>query len=148
MRKGSKLRSEQAKVLSFVPTGEYYFNKGMKAYQRRELKRSLKYLNRAIQLEPLEPMIACQLSIVYTELGEYKRANEILHQIVDQLDPHMTECHYFLANNYAHLGLFKEAYEHVTTYLEKEEHGEFVEDAEDLLDLLEIDSDLTVDDLI
>ncbi|NQD68894.1 tetratricopeptide repeat protein, partial [Bacillus haikouensis] len=147
MRKGSKLRSEQAKVLSFVPTGEYYYTKGMKAYQRRELKRSLKYLNRAFQLEPLEPMIACQLSIVYTELGEFKRANELLQEIIKNLDPHMTECHYFLANNYAHLGLFKEAYDHVNMYLDKDEHGEFVEDAEDLLELLELDSDLTVEDL-
>ncbi|WP_064093020.1 tetratricopeptide repeat protein [Rossellomorea aquimaris] len=147
MRKGSKLLSEQAKVLSFVPTGEYYYTKGMKAYQRRELKRSLKYLNRAFQLEPLEPMIACQLSIVYTELGEYKNANDLLHEILNELDPRMSECHYFLANNYAHLGLFKEAYDHVTSYLEKEEHGEFVEDAEDLVELLELDSDLIVDDL-
>ncbi|MGM0865391.1 MAG: tetratricopeptide repeat protein [Bacillota bacterium] len=147
MRKGSKLGSEQAKVLSFVPTGEYYYNKGMKAYQRRELKKSLKYLNRAFQLEPVEPMIACQLSIVYTELGEYKRSNDLLHQILDDLDPRMAECHYFLANNYAHLGLFKEAYEQVSAYLDKEEYGEFVEDAEDLLELLELDSDLIVDDL-
>jgi tetratricopeptide (TPR) repeat protein len=147
MRKGSKLRSEQAKVLSFVPTGEYYYNKGMKAYQRRELKRSLKYLNRALQLEPLEPMIACQLSIVYTELGDFKRANELLHEILKNLDPYMVECHYFLANNYAHLGLFKEAYDHVSIYMDKAEHGEFAEDAEDLLELLELDSDLTVEDL-
>ncbi|BCB05626.1 tetratricopeptide repeat protein [Bacillus sp. KH172YL63] len=147
MRKGSNLGSEQAKVLSFVPTGEYYYNKGMKAYQRRELKKSLKYLNRAFQLEPVEPMIACQLSIVYTELGEYKRSNDLLHNILDELDPHMSECHYFLANNYAHLGLFKEAYEQVSAYLDKEEYGEFVEDAEDLLELLELDSDLILDDL-
>ena len=45
----------------------------------------------------------------------------------------MTECHYFLANNYAHLGMFKEAYRHASAYLEKEEDGEFSEDAEDLL---------------
>jgi tetratricopeptide (TPR) repeat protein len=141
MRKGSKARQQKTKILSFVPTGEYYFHKGMKAYQRRELMKAKKYLHRALQLEPLEPMIACQLSIVYTEIGEYKQSNELLHTIVDDLDPHMIECHYFLANNYAHLGLFKESYKHVSTYLEKEEFGEFSEDAEDLLELLELDSD-------
>ena len=49
------------------------------------------------------------------------------------MDPFMTECHYFLANNYAHLGMFKEAYRHASAYLDKEEDGEFSEDAEDLL---------------
>ncbi|MFW0782194.1 tetratricopeptide repeat protein [Rossellomorea marisflavi] len=147
MKKGSKTVSEQAKVLSFVPTGEYYFTKGMKAYHHRELKKSLKYLNRALQLEPLEPMIACQLSIVLTELGDFKKANELLHEILKDLDPRMNECHYFLANNYAHLGLFKEAYEQVSAYLEKDRYGEFAEDAEDLLELLELDSDLITDEL-
>ena len=147
MRKGSNARNDKAKILSFVPTGEYYFNKGLKAYHRRELNKSKKYLNRALQLEPLEPMIACQLSIVHTEMGEYKQSNQLLHLIVDSLDPHMIECHYFLANNYAHLGLFKEAYIHVTNYLEKEEYGEFSEDAEDLLEILELDSDEALDTL-
>ena len=48
----------------------------------------------------------------------------------------MVECHYFLANNYAHLGFFKDAYTHANLYLEMEEDGEFAEDAEDLLDIL------------
>ncbi|MGF2617831.1 tetratricopeptide repeat protein [Rossellomorea vietnamensis] len=147
MRKGSNARNDKSKILSFVPTGEYYFNKGIKAYHRRELNKSKKYLNRALQLEPLEPMIACQLSIVHTEMGEYTQSNQLLHLIVDSLDPHMTECHYFLANNYAHLGLFKEAYTHVTNYLEKEEYGEFSEDAEELLEILELDSDEALDTL-
>ncbi|WP_421381335.1 tetratricopeptide repeat protein [Bacillus salacetis] len=147
MRKGSNARNDKSKILSFVPTGEYYFNKGIKAYHRRELNKSQKYLNRALQLEPLEPMIACQLSIVHTEMGEYTQSNQLLHLIIDSLDPHMTECHYFLANNYAHLGLFKEAYTHVTNYLEKEEYGEFSEDAEELLEILELDSDEALDTL-
>jgi tetratricopeptide (TPR) repeat protein len=147
MRKGSKASKERTNVLSFVPTGEYYFNKGMRAYHRRELKKALKYLNRAVQLEPLEPMIACQLGIVYTELGEYKKSNDQLHRVVDELDPQMVECRYFLANNYAHLGLFKEAYEQVTTYLDQDEYGEFVEDAEDLLEVLELDGDETMESL-
>ncbi len=147
MKKGSKTRAERTKILSFVPTGEYYFNKGMKAYHRRELNKALKYFERALQLEPLEPIIACQLSICYTEKGEYRKSNELLHDIISDLDPRMIECHYFLANNYAHLGLFKEAYKHVTTYLEEDEFGEFSEDAEDLLELLELDSDIAVDTL-
>ncbi|WP_335871613.1 tetratricopeptide repeat protein [Bacillus sp. 2205SS5-2] len=147
MRKGLRAQKERGKLVSFVPTGEYYFNKGVKAYHRQELQKSSKYLERAFQLEPLEPMIACQLAIVKTELGDYQQSNELLHVIVEELDPHMTECHYFLSNNYAHLGLFKEAYTHVTQYLEHDKIGEFNEDAEDLLDLLELDSDESLETL-
>jgi tetratricopeptide (TPR) repeat protein len=146
MSKDSKL-NQKAKILSFHPTGEYYFTKGTKAYHKRELYKAKKYLERALELEPAEPMIACQLAIICTEIGEHGYSNNLLENILDELDPYMTECHYFLANNYAHLGMFKEAYRHASTYLDKEEDGEFCEDAEDLLDLITFESDETAESL-
>jgi tetratricopeptide (TPR) repeat protein len=44
-----------------------------------------------------------------------------------------------MANNYAHLGLFHEAYKCATHYQSKEPNGEFIEETEDLLDLLTIE---------
>ncbi|PLT32178.1 lipopolysaccharide assembly protein LapB [Bacillus sp. V5-8f] len=138
---------QQAKILSFHPTGEYYFTKGLKAYHRRDLYKAKRYFERALELEPTEPMIACQLAITCTEIGEYKYSNGLLENILNVLDPYMTECHYFLANNYAHLGMFQEAYRHASAYLDKEEHGEFSEDAEDLLDLITFETDETEESL-
>ncbi|MGM7634481.1 tetratricopeptide repeat protein [Bacillus sp. Hm123] len=147
MRKHSKLREEKGKVISFLPTGEYYYKKGLKALSKRELPKAKKYLSRAMDLEPLEPMIACQLAIVETELGNFEQSNGLLHFILDDLDPLVSECHYFLANNYAHMGMFKEAFKHVQTYLDQDEQGDFHEDAEDLLDLITIDGEGELDDL-
>ncbi|WP_019243004.1 MULTISPECIES: tetratricopeptide repeat protein [Bacillus] len=135
MGKDSKF-CQTAKIFSFHPTGEYYYNKGLKAYHQQDLYKAKKYLERAQELEPLEPMIACQLAIVCTDLGEYTHSNTILDNIITNLDPYMYECHYFLANNYAHLGMFKETYKHAHEYLRKEIDGQFVDDAEDLLDLI------------
>ncbi|KMY55423.1 hypothetical protein AC623_16975 [Bacillus sp. FJAT-27231] len=141
MTKHSKLRKEKGKVISFLPTGEYYYTKGLKALRKRELPKAKKYLSRAMDLEPMEPMIACQLAVVETELGNFEQSNGLLHFVLDDLDPLISECHYFLANNYAHLGLFKEAFKHAKAYLEQDETGEFSEDAEELLDLIELDSE-------
>lgn len=146
MSKDAKL-GQPAKVLSFYPTGEYYFTKGLKAYHKRELYKAKKYLERALELEPGEPMIACQLAITCTEIGEYNYSNNLLENILNVLDPYMTECHYFLANNYAHLGMFEEAYRHANAYLDKEEHGEFSEEAEDLLELIMFETDETEESL-
>lgn len=141
MGKDSKARHQKGMLLSFIPTGEYYFSKGIKAYQRRDFQKAKKYLHRAMQLEPGEPMIACQLAIVYTELGEYQNSNRLLHFILEELDEEMVECHYFLANNYAHLGFFKDACHHAKLYLELDQDGEFTEDAEDLIYLLNLESE-------
>ncbi|MBA4537569.1 tetratricopeptide repeat protein [Bacillus aquiflavi] len=151
MGKNSQARQQMGKILSFIPTGEYYFTKGVKAYHRRDFHKAIKYLLRATQLEPGEPMILCQLALVYTETAQYRESNELLHEIVEELDEEMVECHYFLANNYAHLGLFREAANHANLYLKYDEDGEFVEDAEDLLELLSLEADedyFVEDDLI
>ncbi|OCA88178.1 hypothetical protein A8F94_10235 [Bacillus sp. FJAT-27225] len=141
MGKDSKAIKSKGNILSFFPTGEHYFTKGLKAYHRRDFEKAKRYLQRALQLEPGEPMIACQLALVLTEIGEYKQSNRLLHMILDELDSHMNECHYFLANNYAHLGFFKDAVRHSRVYLELEPDGEFSDDSEDLLEVLFLESD-------
>jgi len=147
MVKDAKARMQKGKVLSFVPTGEYYFTKGLKAYHRRDFIKAKKYLGRAMQLEPGEPMITCQLAIVSTELGEFENSNRLLHLILEELDPEMAECHYLLANNYAHMGFFKDAYHHSKLYLQLDPDGDFSEDTEDLLELLTLESEDFEDEL-
>lgn len=147
MIRDSKATKETGMLLSFIPTGEYYFTKGLKAFGRRDYPRAKKYLERAMQLEPGEPMIVCQLAIVSTEMGEFEQSNRLLHQILEELDEEMVECHYFLANNYAHLGLFKDAYHHANLYKQLEPDGEFTTDTEELLELLTFESDFLEDDL-
>jgi tetratricopeptide (TPR) repeat protein len=147
MAKNAKATIQKGKILSFLPTGEYYFKEGLKAYHRRDYTKSKKYLQRAFQLDPGEPMIACQLAIILTELGEYEESNRLLHIILEELDEEMTESHYLLANNYAHLGLFKDAYQHANLYLELEPDGDFADDTEDLLELLTMESDDLEEDL-
>lgn len=147
MIRDSKAMKEKGTLLSFVPTGEYYFTKGLKAFGRRDFTRAKKYLQRAAQLEPGEPMIVCQLAIVSTEFGEFDQSNRLLHQILEELDGEMFECHYFLANNYAHLGLFKDAYHHATLYKQLEPDGEFIADTEELIELLTFEADMLDEDL-
>lgn len=147
MGKFAKATIQKGKILSFLPTGEYYFKEGLKAYHRRDYTKSKKYLERAFQLEPGEPMIACQLAIILTELGDYEESNRLLHIILEELHEEMTECHYLLANNYAHLGFFKDAYHHANLYMELDPDGDFAEDTEDLLELLSMESDDLEEDL-
>jgi tetratricopeptide (TPR) repeat protein len=146
MSKHSPAKSK-GQLLSFNPTGEYYFTKGLRAFQQRDFHKAVKYLQRAMQLEPGEPMIVCQLAIIYTEMSEFHKSNELLHFVLEELDEDMIECHYFLANNYAHLGYFKDAYSHVTLYLESDEDGDFVVEAEELLDVLTLEADVLQEDL-
>ncbi|WP_017756380.1 tetratricopeptide repeat protein [Calidifontibacillus oryziterrae] len=129
-------------IVCFAQDGEYFFNKGIKFYRHRDLYKAKKYFQRAVSFDPQEPVFLCQLAAVLAELGEFEESNLLLIQVVENLEPEMYECYYFLANNYAYLGLFHEAKKYAKLYLKYSPDGEFYEDTEDLLELLSIESNI------
>ncbi|RSK28557.1 tetratricopeptide repeat protein [Bacillus sp. HMF5848] len=139
MEKQNK-KKQTAQVISFQQTGEYYFYKGLRAYHHGDLLKAKKMLERAIHVEPNEATFLCQLSLVLTELGDYTYSNDLLSKVLD-IDSSMAESHYFLANNFAHLGLFQEAAKHAKKYMELDPNGEFADDTEELLELILFETD-------
>ncbi|ADU31773.1 tetratricopeptide repeat protein [Evansella cellulosilytica] len=133
--------SEQSKkkgqIIPFMQDGAYFYKKGIEAYQNRQIDQSINYIERAIRIEPQEPVFLCQLAIVLSEKEDYHGANALLNRVLTEVDPNMAECHFFIANNAAHIGEFDEAQKHLERYLEMEPDGEFKEDAESLLYMIE-----------
>ncbi|MDQ0233385.1 tetratricopeptide repeat protein [Metabacillus malikii] len=140
---GKQLSKQQhkAQVVPFLQDGQYYYNKGLKAYREQNYQKASKYLQKAVELDPNDSVKLSQLATIYTDMGKYSQANELLSYILDELDENMTECHYFMANNFAHLGLFQEAYKCATEYAKQAPFGEFFEENEDLIDLLTMEGD-------
>jgi tetratricopeptide (TPR) repeat protein len=141
MGKNIEATKEKAIIIPFHIDGEHFFKKGLRAYRNREFDRAINLLKRAHEIDPEEPIILCQLAAVLSETGQYQLSNEYLKIVIEELDREMVECYYFISNNYAHLGLFQEAKKHALKYLEVSPEGEFVEEIEDLLEVLNIESD-------
>ncbi|MDC3416161.1 tetratricopeptide repeat protein [Aquibacillus salsiterrae] len=129
------------KVIPFIPEGDFYFTKGVEAFQKRKFDLALKWLKKAVELEPDEPLYQCQMSIIYTEIGAYHAANQMLTKVLAVNGDSYIDCYYLIANNYAHLGLLQDAKKYIETYLEKAPDGDFRVDAENLLTVLDISED-------
>lgn len=127
----------KGKVIPFLQDGSFYYKKGIEAYQSGQLDQSIVHIERAIRIEPEEPVFFCQLAIVLAEKGDFQRANQCLDKILKEMDESMSEVYFFMANNLAHLGKFDSAKLHLKQYLQQEPDGEFAEDAESLLMMLE-----------
>ncbi|MGM7702841.1 tetratricopeptide repeat protein [Pseudalkalibacillus sp. Hm43] len=127
---------EQGKVIPFSRSGEYYFQRGLKAYQKKDLYRAKQLFQRAVDVDPKEPTYLCQLAATLAELGDFIESNDLLEYIVSEIDSDISECYYFMANNYAHLGMFREAENEAVRYMENDPDGDFYEDSEELLDLI------------
>ncbi|MDE5414105.1 tetratricopeptide repeat protein [Alkalihalobacterium chitinilyticum] len=124
------------KVIPFIQNGDYFYQKGISFYRKNNMDRAIYYLEKAIELKKDDPVYHCQLSAILADKGEYERSNEILDYVISELDPTMYECYFFMANNYAHLGLFEKAEELAFEYIEKNEDQEFLDDCMSLIDLL------------
>lgn len=133
----NKQNKNENKLLPFIPEGEFYFAKGIEAFQKHKFDISLKWLKKAIETEPNNPLYNCQLSIIYTEIGKYHAANQLLNHVLET--SHYVDCYYLLANNYAHLGLLNDSKKYAERYLEEESDGEFNDEAYMLLELIDFD---------
>ncbi|WP_066192384.1 MULTISPECIES: tetratricopeptide repeat protein [Gracilibacillus] len=133
----SKNQLLQDNLIPFIPDGEFYFTKGVEAYQKRKFDLSLKWFQKAVEQKPTNPLYLCQASIVHTEVGEYHLANQLLTKVLAHHGEEYVDCYYLLANNYAHLGLIQDAIKYTTLYLEHNTDNEFEEEAEELLHMLD-----------
>lgn len=134
------------KVIPFIPEGDFYFTKGVEAFQKRKFDIAMKWLKKAVEASPDDAVYQCQLSIIYTEIGSFHEANQILTKVLAANGEQYIDCFYLIANNYAHLGLLQDAKKYTETYLEKAPDGDFKEEAENLLAVLDIGEEDSDDD--
>ncbi|WP_323125847.1 tetratricopeptide repeat protein [Gracilibacillus oryzae] len=133
-------------VIPFIPDGEFYFTKGVEAYQKQKFELSLKWFRKALSEKPDHPLYQCQMSIVYTEIGSYHKANQLLTRVLTAYGEEYIDCYYLIANNYAHLGLLQDAIKYAELYLDKDPEGDFAEEAIELITVLDFEEDEEDDD--
>lgn len=131
---GSKNR--RPKVIPMRLDATFFFERAVQSLDRYHYDKALKYFRRAVEYEPENPVNHCNMAGILSEMGRYEESNMILHSVLDRIDPAMTECYYYLANNYANLEQYEQAEEALVRYLENDPDGHFLDEADELLDLL------------
>ncbi len=134
----NKKKKKQTKenIISFLPTGEYYYKKALDELQKEEYEKANKYLKRASDLSPDDPLILLQYAILQMEMEKFDFAYELLRS-AHALDPNEGDIIFFLAEVNAHLGNFVEANRYAKLYIEKDINGEYIEEAMEIIDFTE-----------
>lgn len=137
MQKSEQNKKTKQNIIPFIPEGDFFYTKGMEAFEKGKFQIAIKWLQKAIEKEPDDPIYQSQLAIIYTELGKYNKSNDLLFSIIEQYGNTYIECHYLLASNYANAGQFDKAKKHATIYLQHEPNGDFSEEVKSLLTLFD-----------
>ncbi|MDQ0062110.1 tetratricopeptide repeat protein [Paenibacillus harenae] len=127
---------KQTKVIPIQWDATFFFERAVRSLDRFHYDKALKYFRRAVEYEPDNPVNHCNMAGILSEMGNYEESNRILSMIVDELDPSMTECHFYMANNYANMEQYEAAEGSLIQYLEEDPDGQFLDEAEDMMDLL------------
>ena len=103
----------------------FFFDRAVRSLDRFQYDKALKYFRKAVEYEPDNPVNHCNMAGILSETGDYKASNDVLAHVLEQVDPLMTECYFYMANNYANMEQFEKAEEALVTYLEEDPSGQF-----------------------
>lgn len=126
----------EPKVISLQMNANFFFERAVRSLDRFHYEKALKYFRRAVEYEPDNPINYCNMAGILSELGQYSESNEILQNIVDRIEPRMTECYFYMANNYANMEDYEAAERALAHYLEHDRSGQYLEEAHEMIELL------------
>ncbi|SMO65353.1 tetratricopeptide repeat protein [Melghirimyces algeriensis] len=131
-----KKPSKGHKVVQLRLDAGFFFERAVRSLDRHRYDQALKYFRLAVEKEPDNPVNLCNLAGILSEMGRFEESNEILEKILSHADPELYECWFYMANNAANLEDFERAEDYLIRYLEVAPKGEFVSEAEEMLDML------------
>ncbi|WP_145139238.1 MULTISPECIES: tetratricopeptide repeat protein [Paenibacillus] len=133
------LRAEDLhqKVIPIQMDANFFFERAVRSLDRHRYDKALKYFRKAVEYEPENPVNHCNMAGILSEMGDYEGSNAVLAHILEHVDATMTECYFYMANNYANMENFEEAERALVTYLEEDPAGQFLDEAEEMMELLQ-----------
>lgn len=128
--------TDKPKVIPIQVDAAFFFERAVRSLDRLHYDKALKYFRRAVEFEPDNPVNHCNLAGILSEMGNYSESNEVLQRIVTDIDETMTECHFYMANNYANMEDFEAAEYALAQYLENDPDGQFLDESEEMMEML------------
>jgi tetratricopeptide (TPR) repeat protein len=137
MAKQQYAPKKKSKIVPIHMGADFYYERAMRYLDKLNFQKALRYLRKAVEFEPNNPEYYCSMAGVLAELGKYEESNRILWHVLEEVDPSLDECYFYLASNYASMMEFELAEQYILRYLRNVPDSFYTEEAEDLLDYIE-----------
>lgn len=125
-------------IVSFIPNGDYYFNKALKALEKEQMDRAYKYMKRAAELSPDDAHVLMQYGLLELDAQNFEKAYELIHSAYC-IEPDEPEHIFYLAEVSGCIGLMHDAKKYAEKYLEIEPNGYFAMEAREIIDYVQFE---------
>jgi tetratricopeptide (TPR) repeat protein len=112
--------SSTRKIIPLQLDATFFFERAVQSLDRYRYDLALKYFRRAVEYEPENAVNHCNMAGILSEMGNYAESNKVLKNVVDTVDPTMTECYFYMANNFANMEDFEAAEKALLQYLDED----------------------------
>ncbi len=123
---------------------EFYFSKGLRHANRKNLNEAYKNLSKALDLEPDNSEYKFNMACFLSELQCPKEANRMFNDILLNFEPTMYDCFFGLGCNSFELGDYKKAAEYFDKYLHFDGDGTFGEEVSEMVFYLKLYNEITL----
>jgi len=120
------------RVLSFDANAEFYHKRALKAMEQQNYTGALKYLRRAVKMQPDDLELKLDMANAYALMGLYERSNLEI-QLMFHKKELPTEAMFGMGSNFMALGDYDQAEAMMQVYLKLAPEGEFAQQAGDAL---------------
>ncbi len=135
-------KMKKTNVVSFIPNGDYYYQKALVALERDQMDKAYKYIKRAAELSPDDGLILMQYGVMEMEAQNFDRAYELIHTAY-HLDPDEPEIVFMLAEVSGCIGMVHDAKKYALQYLEMQPEGLYATEAQEILEFVEFEVEVT-----
>lgn len=131
-------KEKNKNVVPYRRDPEFFFKVGIRYADKKLFAAALKFLNRAVEMDPLNVDYQFNVAGILAELGDFRKSNHVLAGILKNIDPGLTECYFGMACNYFDMGNYKKAKEYFKKYVYYDPEGQFASEVYDALYYLQM----------
>ena len=128
-------------VVPFERDIDFYLDLSYKYHQKGCLKTALRYMEKAVELDPSDSFLQFNYAGILAEIGDIEGSSNTLLNIVNNIDPDYDECYFGLGCNYLQLQKVRKAIKYFEKYAEISPDGDFIEETENLIEMLNMIKD-------
>lgn len=132
-------------VLAFEQPANFYYRTAQKMIDQGNYIQAVNLFRKAINKEPDNAEFMIGYAELLTDMYKFEESNSILFELIRQKKQITPECFFNLGRNFLGLNDFAKAKDSFERYMEDEPDGEYAEDMDDLLFLMEDQFDLETD---
>ncbi len=130
---------ENNKVVRLRFDAGFFFERAVRSLDRHQYDKALRYFRLAVEKEPENPVNHRNLAGILSDMGRYEESNQVLETLLEEVDPNLHECLFYMANNAGNMDELEAAENYLLEYLRRDPNGEYAEDAEEMLYMISLE---------